>query len=121
MRYNPALDGIRGIAVVLVMLNHLRASFLPSGELGVDIFFVLSGFLITSLLYSEIESTGKLRLWRFYSHRFLRLGPPLLVMLLCYLLVAPYVFSFYPISYHLQDALLAAAYLSDYSQAFWGR
>ena len=121
MLYNPALDGIRGIAVLLVVLTHLRVSFLPSGVLGVDIFFVLSGFLITSLLYSEINNTGKLRLWRFYCHRFLRLGPPLLVMLLCYLLAAPYLFSFIPISHHIQDALLTAAYLSDYSRAFWGR
>jgi peptidoglycan/LPS O-acetylase OafA/YrhL len=104
-----------------VVLHHLRISFLPRGYLGVDVFFVLSGFLITSLLYSEIDATGKLRLWRFYFHRFLRLGPPLLAMLLCYLLAAPYVFPSLPMSYHLQDALLTAGYLSDYSQAFWAR
>lgn len=121
MRYNPALDGIRGIAVLFVLFHHLRAGFLPRGYLGVDIFFVLSGFLITSLLYSEINRTGTLRLWRFYFHRFLRLGPPLLAMLLCYLLAAPYLFPFVPPSYHLQDVLLTAGYLTDYSRAFWGR
>jgi peptidoglycan/LPS O-acetylase OafA/YrhL len=121
MLYNPALDGIRGIAVIFVLFHHLRASVLPRGYLGVDIFFVLSGFLITTLLYSEINRTGELRLWRFYFHRFVRLGPPLLAMLLCYLITAPFLFPFYPMSIHIQDVSLTAAYLTDYSRAFWRR
>lgn len=80
--YLPALDGLRGVAVLLVSLLHFHVPFLPGGYLGVDIFFVLSGFLITSLLVQEWGATGGVDLWRFYGRRVLRLMPALWVMLL---------------------------------------
>src|SRR5262249_8743507 len=66
---NPALDGLRGVAVTAVVVNHLRPHALPGGWLGVDIFFVLSGYLITTLLLRERSQTGGLGLGRFYSRR----------------------------------------------------
>ena len=81
----PALNGLRGIAILLVMGNHIPLrqydSLLPGGFVGVDVFFVLSGFLITTLLLQEFEATGDISLRNFYIRRVLRLGPALLVML----------------------------------------
>jgi peptidoglycan/LPS O-acetylase OafA/YrhL/Tfp pilus assembly protein PilF len=74
--YRPALDGFRGVAILLVVLYHVRLA--PGGSLGVDMFFVLSGLLITSILLKEWERTGSIHLGRFYLRRFLRLGPALI-------------------------------------------
>jgi len=78
----PALDGLRGLAVLAVMVYHsgLRP-FLPGGYLGVDVFFVLGGFLVTVLLVREHQRSGSLRLGRFYLRRVLRLAPALFLML----------------------------------------
>jgi peptidoglycan/LPS O-acetylase OafA/YrhL len=73
--YRPALDGLRGVSILAVMLYHTR--LLPGGFLGVDVFFVLSGFLITSLLLEEHASTGRVSLRAFYVRRALRLLPAL--------------------------------------------
>ena len=75
----PALDGIRGLAVAAVVAFHLDR--LPGGYLGVDAFFVLSGYLITSLLLAERADRGAIRLGRFYARRARRLLPALLVFL----------------------------------------
>jgi peptidoglycan/LPS O-acetylase OafA/YrhL len=77
-----SLDGVRGVAVLTVMLYHARLGSFRGGFLGVDIFFVLSGFLITGLLFREWEQTGSVDLKRFYLRRALRLLPALLVLLL---------------------------------------
>lgn len=81
----PALNGLRGIAILLVIGNHIPLrqykSLLPCGWVGVDLFFVLSGFLITTLLMQELNKTGTVSLKNFYIRRALRLGPALLVML----------------------------------------
>ncbi|HYB41754.1 MAG TPA: acyltransferase [Candidatus Methylomirabilis sp.] len=76
--YRPALDGLRGIAVLAVMLHH--TGVLEGGWLGVDVFFTLSGFLITSLLLEEYARTGAIALGRFYARRALRLVPALLAL-----------------------------------------
>jgi peptidoglycan/LPS O-acetylase OafA/YrhL len=81
----PALDGLRGVAVLAVMLFHGPGEPLVGGFLGVDIFFVLSGFLITSLLVAEVAERGRVAIGRFWIRRLLRLVPAL--GLLCVVLV----------------------------------
>ena len=93
LKHNGALDGLRGVAVLLVLMRHSFElvpggfgpqwldDFLRGGYFGVDIFFVLSGFLITSLLLDERESSGAVRMRSFYGRRALRLMPALVVML----------------------------------------
>jgi peptidoglycan/LPS O-acetylase OafA/YrhL len=85
-RYRPALDGLRALAVLAVLAVHFPMPFLDGGFLGVDLFFVLSGFLITTLLYVEWEESGAIRLGAFYGRRALRLFPGLVVCLLVGLL-----------------------------------
>jgi peptidoglycan/LPS O-acetylase OafA/YrhL len=81
MGYLPGLDGIRALAVLGVMLYHADLSWMPGGFLGVDVFFVLSGFLITSLLLEEFARSGRINFKRFYIRRARRLLPALLLML----------------------------------------
>ncbi|MEY2754519.1 MAG: hypothetical protein RJB65_877, partial [Actinomycetota bacterium] len=71
----PSLDGIRAVAVILVLLFHARVSWMPGGYVGVSVFFTLSGFLITSLLLAERWSTGRVDIPRFYARRARRLLP----------------------------------------------
>lgn len=78
------LDGLRAIAIVAVLVFHVRAETLPGGYLGVDVFFVVSGFLITTLLLREIAATGKIQLRAFWLRRARRLLPALaLVVVTC--------------------------------------
>jgi peptidoglycan/LPS O-acetylase OafA/YrhL len=79
MRRIPALDGLRGVAILLVMAHH--AGHLSGGVYGVHLFFVLSGFLITTILLDEWRQHGRVSLLRFYRRRALRLLPALFVML----------------------------------------
>ncbi|MHB8219576.1 MAG: acyltransferase family protein [Acidimicrobiales bacterium] len=79
LRYVPGLDGIRAFAVVAVMAYH-NFSWFPGGFYGVDAFFVLSGFLITSLLVSEWQGSGTVRLGTFWARRARRLLPALFVL-----------------------------------------
>jgi peptidoglycan/LPS O-acetylase OafA/YrhL len=82
IRYIPAIDGLRGVAVVAVMLYHLGFSWIPGGFLGVDLFFVISGYVITRLLLDSIARSGGLDLRAFYKARIRRLFPPLVFMIL---------------------------------------
>ncbi len=74
-RYIPALDGIRTLAVIAVVLYHLNLTWAQGGFLGVTIFFVLSGYLITRLLLAEFEQTDRIDLKRFWVRRVRRLVP----------------------------------------------
>ncbi len=77
----PAIDGLRAVAVIAVMLYHLGFSWIPGGFLGVDLFFVISGYVITRLLLDSIQRSGGLDLRAFYLARVRRLLPPLLFMI----------------------------------------
>jgi peptidoglycan/LPS O-acetylase OafA/YrhL len=79
--YIPALDGLRAIAVVAVLLYHGDQNWIPGGFLGVDVFFVISGYLITSLLLADWREHGKVQLGRFWFRRARRLLPALYTML----------------------------------------
>jgi peptidoglycan/LPS O-acetylase OafA/YrhL len=78
--YNPPLDGVRALAIALVLFYHGGASLVPGGFVGVDTFFVLSGFLITSILVREHATTGGIALRSFWARRARRLLPALVVM-----------------------------------------
>ena len=79
--YVPALDGLRAVAVVAVLLYHGDQGWLPGGFLGVDVFLVISGYLITCLLLSDFHNNGKIDLKRFWTRRARRLLPALFLML----------------------------------------
>ncbi len=86
----PALDGLRAVAVVGVMLFHGGVSWMPGGFLGVDVFFVLSGYLITTLLLRERVLSGRVDLRAFWNRRLRRLLPALLVLLAGVSVAAPF-------------------------------
>ena len=83
--YMPEIDGLRSIAVILVLLCHMKLAGATGGYIGVDIFFVISGFLITSTLVTQ-ATQGKLSFWHFYAKRFVRLYPALIATILLSLL-----------------------------------
>ncbi|KFN43269.1 hypothetical protein N790_02565 [Arenimonas malthae CC-JY-1] len=78
--YRPEIDGLRAIAVLSVVLYHVDATILPGGFVGVDVFFVISGYLITSLLATELGATGRIDLAAFYARRVKRLMPALVLV-----------------------------------------
>jgi peptidoglycan/LPS O-acetylase OafA/YrhL len=93
MKYRPEIDGLRAISVLSVLLFHLSAELAPGGFVGVDVFFVISGYLITSLIYSE-RMLGRFSLVSFYVRRIKRIAPALLATILAtlgagYLILAP--------------------------------
>ncbi|MGL5859016.1 MAG: acyltransferase family protein [Angustibacter sp.] len=73
--FRPDIEGLRTVAIGTVLLYHAGISYLPGGFIGVDVFFVISGFLITSLLLRELRTTGTISLVRFYARRAKRLLP----------------------------------------------
>ncbi|TAM69428.1 MAG: acetyltransferase [Microbacteriaceae bacterium] len=81
-RHFAGLDGLRALAVVAVLVYHLFPGLLPGGFIGVDVFFVISGFLITSLLIGERATAGRLSLRRFWQRRVRRLVPALVALVL---------------------------------------
>jgi peptidoglycan/LPS O-acetylase OafA/YrhL len=90
MRYVPQLDGVRAICVALTITNHIGpTAWYVNGTLGVDVFFALSGFLITTLLIGEDRTTGRVCLKCFYARRFFRIAP------LYYLTIALYAITAY--------------------------
>jgi peptidoglycan/LPS O-acetylase OafA/YrhL len=88
LAYRREIDGLRAIAVAAVVLYHLDAALLPGGFAGVDVFFVLSGYLITSLLVKERQATGRIDLMDFYARRVRRLLPALLLVVTTVLLLS---------------------------------
>ena len=77
----PGLDGLRGVAVAAVLLYHAGVSWIPGGFLGVEVFFAVSGYLITQLLLGEKAATGRVSLATFWKRRARRLLPALLAMI----------------------------------------
>lgn len=78
--YRPEIDGLRAVAVLSVILFHAGHTAFSGGFVGVDIFFVISGYLITNILYAELKA-GSFNIWRFYEHRARRILPAIFVML----------------------------------------
>jgi peptidoglycan/LPS O-acetylase OafA/YrhL len=114
LAYLPALDGVRAFAVIAVMIYHGGPFFAPGGFMGVDTFFVLSGFLITSLLVGEWRETLTIKLGAFWARRARRLLPALFMMLIFVAILASVILpkGTYP-SLRL-DALATLLYVSNW-------
>jgi peptidoglycan/LPS O-acetylase OafA/YrhL len=112
----PELDGLRAVAVVSVILFHaLHQRFLPGAFIGVDVFFVLSGYLITAILVAEYNRTGMISIRRFFFRRFLRLVPAL-VIVLCF--CSAFYFAFeWDRSLALRRILASGFYLMNWLRA----
>jgi len=90
MGYQPALDGLRALSVIAVMLYHAGIYWIPGGFIGVEVFFVVSGFLITSLMIDEQHVSGKVSLKQFWIRRARRLLPALFAMLIAALVAVTF-------------------------------
>ena len=110
---SAALDGIRGIAALSVVVFHAQITGSAGGALGVDLFFVLSGFLITRLLIEEWSATGRLRIGRFWARRALRLWPPLAAMLVAGLLFVKDLSPDHTLHGYLHEAFSAATWSTN--------
>ena len=112
----PSLDGLRTISIALVIIGHWLhvlgyGSHGNLGNLGVRVFFVISGFLITGLLLKELEKTSGVNLLKFYFRRTLRIFPPFYFYLLVIFFVSLLGFIYVPV----KSLLFASTYISDYS------
>lgn len=87
--YRPEIDGLRAIAVLGVILFHLNSSFLIGGYYGVDVFFVISGFLITGILTKKIRN-GKFKMVEFWTKRIKRIIPLLMTVIITTITVLPF-------------------------------
>jgi len=106
--HRPALDGLRGIAAFVVLASHAELTYLRGGGIGVDLFFALSGFLITTLLLEERREHGQIALLKFYARRAVRLFPALALLLL----------GVAAMGATLADIGAAAMYVGNWSRAF---
>ena len=118
LRYMPALDGVRALAVLAVLLYHGDVSWARGGYFGVDAFFVLSGFLITSLLVEEWERDGRIDLKAFWLRRARRLLPAIGLVLAAVVAYAAFVAMPVELSQLRRDALSALSYLANWNQIF---
>ena len=117
MGYLPGLDGVRAIAIIGVLLYHAEIGWLSGGFLGVDVFFVLSGFLITSLILEEFERSGRVDFPRFYLGRARRLLPALGLMLIVVGLVVA-IFYRDAARTFLTDAIASVFYVNNWWYVF---
>jgi len=113
MGYLPGLDGLRAVAIIGVLLYHAGIDWIPGGFLGVDVFFVLSGFLITSLILEEYDRSGRVNFRRFYLGRARRLLPAVVLLLV---VVGAAVLLFYQdaLSAFREDALATIFYVNNW-------
>ena len=111
------IQGLRALAVVIVILYH--AKLLPGGFIGVDIFYVISGYLITGLILRELEKTGRLNLSAFYQRRIKRLLPSSVFVLFVTAIIGWFVLPAITRGSLGRDLFAAAAYISNYLFAWW--
>lgn len=111
-----ALDGLRTVAVAAVFLFHTVNGFAPGGSMGVDVFFTLSGFVITLLIVKEHQATGRLRLGAFYAKRLARLWPALL-MVCAFVVIVALLFPSSGLGGQEGFAIPAAAYVMNLARA----
>lgn len=115
--YLPSIDSLRAIAVISVIIYHIDVNYLSGGFLGVDLFFVLSGYLISSLIIKDYRQTGSLNLWNFYIRRGRRLLPAVYFMITVVLIVMV-VFNKYLLEKSHLDGLFGYIYTSNWWYIF---
>lgn len=115
--YRPEIDGLRAVAVLSVVLYHFGISGLDGGFVGVDVFFVISGYLIGGILWAEMTQTGRVSLVRFYIRRFRRLAPAFFAMAAAVSVVGWFVLL--PVEYRefAKSLIAATVYLANVQ--FW--
>ena len=122
-RYRPEIDGLRAFAVVAVIINHFNKDILPGGYLGVDIFFVISGYVITSSSYGRPSKNFKDFISGFYERRIKRLVPTLAFFVLMMSLMTHLIVQNAGV-YYKTGALslfgVSNIYLSSLSGGYWG-
>ncbi len=111
--YRPDIEGLRAIAVILVLLDHAGLAQVSGGYVGVDVFFVLSGFLITGLLLKEARETGSISIGSFYARRARRLLPAATLVLIVTVLLSYEVFGQLRANRVAEDARWAALFASN--------
>jgi peptidoglycan/LPS O-acetylase OafA/YrhL len=112
--FRPDIQGLRAVAVTLVLLSHAGFAFASGGYVGVDVFFVLSGFLITSLLVKEVFDTGKISIAGFYARRARRILPAASVVTIATVIGAWLWFPVTRLEAVMQDAFTVIVYVVNY-------
>src|SRR5438445_4581470 len=120
LAFASGLDGVRAAAVAAVVIYHLGAGWLPGGFLGVDVFFVLSGYLITSLLAAERNRSGRIAIGHFYLRRARRLLPALFLMIAAVVLATALITP-RALTGLRGDVGAALAYSTNWTQVYWHR
>lgn len=118
LAFRPDIEGMRALAVLLVIAAHAKVPGLQGGFIGVDIFFVLSGYLITGLLCKEVEVSGRIKLTRFYARRLQRLMPALLLMVVLTGVASALLLAPFEQATQAMAGISAIAWLSNFYFAF---
>jgi peptidoglycan/LPS O-acetylase OafA/YrhL len=118
--FRPDIEGLRAVAIILVVLYHAGVQQFSGGFVGVDVFFVISGFLITSQLIREVDSSGGLKVGRFYARRALRLLPAAVLVLAVTLLAGWWWLPTTRLRGLIWDVVAANTYLLNYRLAWMG-
>jgi peptidoglycan/LPS O-acetylase OafA/YrhL len=118
LTHRSDIQGLRAIAILLVVLSHAHVTGFAGGFVGVDVFFVLSGFLITGILFREYRQSGRIVYTAFLARRLKRLFPALIVMLVTVMLVAPIILTGYEFSQQTASAPYATTWSSNFFFTF---
>lgn len=117
IKYRPEIDGLRAIAVLSVMIFHLNEHWLPGGFLGVDIFFVISGFLITGIILTEIQQ-DRFSFKQFYARRIKRIYPAFITVMALVSLCASAIFIYQDFNQLRKTIELATLFSSNFYLGF---
>lgn len=112
LSYRPDIDGLRAIAVLLVLFQHIGLSLFSGGFIGVDIFFVISGFLITKILVNEIQD-NTFKFGSFYKKRIVRLAPALFLVLFVTTIISFFIFLPYELLEYIESLMYSTFFLAN--------
>jgi peptidoglycan/LPS O-acetylase OafA/YrhL len=120
LAFRPDLQGLRAVAVSLVVLAHANVGWFEGGFVGVDVFFVLSGYLITTLLVREHDRQGRIGFLDFYARRVKRLFPALLLMIVVVAIMGVWLLTDFEANQQLASSPFAAVWASNFYFALAG-